>query len=379
MICQLDQIAFQNFGTVLPEEYRFSPRLNSHSIALSTEDVSLYQTNGDTYFRSESGTTLLSVSLDGLRFQDFYLTRPVQLRSGIWFRLTAFGGNSSVLQAAISLPRLIQTQAADTFSIRAKSRLTHIASLIYHEKEPGFVFSGSSSPLAELIYVDHGSLHCVADGKDLLLAQGDLVLYAPNQWHMQYADMDVAPRFVSVSFAPENWDILPLSHRIFKPDRTVVSLLFQMLREQDDLKIHSNEMLLNLLSILLIMLERDPNSPAQKRQTAHDIHHENEIIRGAQQYISANIRQRLSVPIIAKNTGVSTSYLTALFQKHLQISPGEYLRRVKLEEGKQMIREGKMNFTEIAATLQYSTIHHFSRQFKEKFGVTPSEYAKSIR
>ncbi len=40
-----------------------------------------------------------------------------------------------------------------------------------------------------------------------------------------------------------------------------------------------------------------------------------------------------------------------------------------------MIRENNLNFTEIAAALQYSTVHHFSRQFKEKFGITPTEYA----
>ena len=34
---------------------------------------------------------------------------------------------------------------------------------------------------------------------------------------------------------------------------------------------------------------------------------------------------------------------------------------------------------EIAAALQYSTVHHFSRQFKEKFGITPTEYARSVR
>ena len=44
-----------------------------------------------------------------------------------------------------------------------------------------------------------------------------------------------------------------------------------------------------------------------------------------------------------------------------------------------MIREGKLNFTQIAETLEYSTVHHFSRQFKEKFGITPTEYAHSIR
>ena len=83
--------------------------------------------------------------------------------------------------------------------------------------------------------------------------------------------------------------------------------------------------------------------------------------------------------MIKKNTEVSPSYLTALFHKHLDISPGEYIRRIKLQESKQMIREGSMNFTEIAESLQYSTVHHFSRQFKEKFGITPTEYAKSVR
>ena len=106
---------------------------------------------------------------------------------------------------------------------------------------------------------------------------------------------------------------------------------------------------------------------------------ENLIIRRAQQYITEHVRQKLTVPDIAKGIDVSPSYLTALFNKHLQISPGEYLRRIKLQESKQMIREGNLNMTQIAAELQYSTIHHFSRQFKEKFGITPTEYAKSVR
>ena len=116
-----------------------------------------------------------------------------------------------------------------------------------------------------------------------------------------------------------------------------------------------------------------------KLQTANSVHSENEIIRQAQQYISSHIREKLSVPLVARQVDVSPSYLTALFHKNLQISPGEYIRRIKLQESKQMIRENNLNFTEIAAALQYSTVHHFSRQFKEKFGITPTEYARSVR
>ena len=44
-----------------------------------------------------------------------------------------------------------------------------------------------------------------------------------------------------------------------------------------------------------------------------------------------------------------------------------------------MIRTGRMNFTQISETLGYTSIHYFSRQFKKIAGMTPSEYASSIK
>ena len=137
---------------------------------------------------------------------------------------------------------------------------------------------------------------------------------------------------------------------------------------------------LHLVLLLLLELLREQTSPAgTKLRTTNAVNSENEIIRRAQQYISEHVREKLTVPLVARHVDVSPSYLTALFRKNLQISPGEYVRRIKLQESKQMIREDNMNFTEIAAALQYSTVHHFSRQFKDKFGITPTEYAKSVR
>ena len=133
-----------------------------------------------------------------------------------------------------------------------------------------------------------------------------------------------------------------------------------------------------LLHQLLLLLLRH-QEPAAKLMASNSLNSENEIICRAQQYISTHIREKLSVPHVAKMVDVSPSYMTALFHKNLQISPGEYIRRIKIQESKQMIREGNMNFTEIANALHYSTVHHFSRQFKDKVGFTPTEYAKSVR
>ena len=206
------------------------------------------------------------------------------------------------------------------------------------------------------------------------------MVYAPDQWHMQYSDIGVAPRFVTISFDLDGGDLSPLYNRKLSVPQEAVTILQQMLRLQERRDSFTSDMLMAQLTMLLLVLLRQTVSPTTgKIQGTNTIHSENEIIRQAQQYISAHIREKLSVRLIAQQVDVSPSYLTVLFQKNLQISPGEYIRRIKLQESKQMIRENNLNFTEIAAALQYSTVHHFSRQFKEKFGITPTEYAKSVR
>lgn len=258
-------------------------------------------------------------------------------------------------------------------------RIESLDPIAYHEMEPGFLFPGESLAAAKLTYVDQGQIHSVADGTDLLLQRGDLVLYAPGQWHMQYADMTEAPRFVTMTFHAPNADFSPLINQKFSLPQNLTALLQQILREQDRMDDLSPDIILASVELLLLQLLRRRSAPVQGLKTSYALHSENEIIRRAQQYVSAHIRDKLTVPLVARKVDVSPSYLTALFHKHLEISPGEYIRRVKLQESKHLIREGKLNFTEIAAALNYSTVHHFSRQFKEKFGITPTDYAKSIK
>ena len=132
------------------------------------------------------------------------------------------------------------------------------------------------------------------------------------------------------------------------------------------------------LQQLLLTVLRMKEPLVEKLHTSISIYNENHILHGVLTYISDHIYCKLPVSSVASANNVSVSYLTTLFQRHLQIPPGEYIRRLKLEESKKLIREGKDNFTQIAKRLQYSTVHHFSRQFKEYYGITPTQYAKSI-
>ena len=267
-----------------------------------------------------------------------------------------------------------------SFSVQRRMQVERIDIFAYQQQEQGFFFPGEANSMPELIYVDRGTLHCVAEGQDLLLEPGDMTIYRPGQWRMRYADVDTAAGFVTIAFDLAGEQPEGLFNRKFCLPQPAAELLRQMLKEREHPDAYSGDMLLSLLSqLLLVLLREGEEVVAAKLRTGSTIHNENEIILRAQQYMAAHIREQLSVPIVARHADVSASYLPALFRKNLRISPGEYIRRIKLQECKQMIREGKLNFTQIAETLEYSTVHHFSRQFKEKFGITPTEYAHSIR
>lgn len=381
MIRNLNQMTFQGFGTILPERAQSGRSLEKGTnLELKQGEAPVFRTLSETWLSCGNGMSVLSLSHDGENFRHFYLDKAVCVKSQMFFAVTPFKGDSSVLISARMEPERIGSRDSDSLRIEHQLRVDGLYTFFYQEKEQGFLFSGESHPMPELTYVDQGSLHSVADGQDMLLKQGDIVIYAPNQWHMQYADIDVAPRFVTITFDMGGEGLAPLFNRKFTAPRLAQTLLRQMLREQEQLDMFSNDMIIAQLNMLLLTLLRETAAPSTvKLQTSNAIHSENEIIRKAQQYISTHIREKLSVPLVARQVDVSPSYLTALFHKNLQISPGEYIRRIKLQESKQMIRENDLNFTEIAAALQYSTVHHFSRQFKEKFGITPTEYAKSVR
>ena len=383
MIRNLNQMTFQGFGTVPPERSqsaKYFEKNNAITMQLLSSETAIFRAKGETWFTFGTGMSVLSVSRDGENYQHYYLDKPVCVMPDVLFGVSSFMGEATCLMFAQEPPQRVGQRKIDSLWVEHRVSVNSIYTFFYHEKEQGFLFPGESHPMAELTYVDQGSMHSVVDGQDLLLKQGDLVLYGPNQWHMLYADIGVAPRYVTISFELSGGNLESLLNRKFTAPQNVVQVLQTMLREQERMDPYSNDIILSQMNLLLLLLLREADAPrAGKLQTANAIHSENEIIRQAQQYISSHIRQKLSVPLVARQVDVSPSYLTALFHKNLQISPGEYIRRIKLQESKQMIRENNLNFTEIAAELQYSTVHHFSRQFKEKFGITPTEYAKSVR
>ena len=56
----------------------------------------------------------------------------------------------------------------------------------------------------------------------------------------------------------------------------------------------------------------------------------------------------------------------------------DYFILLKIDRAKKLITETELSFTEISDSLGFSSSAYFSRTFKKKTGLTPSEYLRKI-
>ncbi|MBR6826358.1 MAG: AraC family transcriptional regulator [Oscillospiraceae bacterium] len=386
MIENLNKQLFTAYGRILQEnpsgQSSFAGEGKKQEIrSYFYDNVWYYRAVGETYLDFESGMTVLVIRKGEDRIA-FYLDKPVCIPKGTEFALLPYQRECSVRMAYpvdAEPEQLEPCQDQGDLKISSRLHLGEIYTLFYRVGESGFFFKGEKHTAYELTYVDRGQLHCVVDGTGYSLKQGQMMIFLPNQWHMQYTDLNTTAHFLTVSFDLRSDLELLFGDRVFDLSSMEATYLKQLLQEPEIMDAYSNDVIRSNLKLLLLSILRDTHKRRKRLKTPTALRNENTIVGRTLQYIADHVYDRLSVEIVAKETGVSASHLTALFRRQMSISPGEYIRRVKLEESKSLIREGKMNFSQIAATLQYSTIHHFSRQFKENFGISPSEYAKSLK
>lgn len=97
-------------------------------------------------------------------------------------------------------------------------------------------------------------------------------------------------------------------------------------------------------------------------------------------YIEANLQDpSLSNTQLAAEAGISEVYLRKLFTRHFHATPKQYVLELRLQKAKQLLTQSPATVTETAEQCGFSSLYHFCRIFKEKTGLTPTQYAKRHR
>ena len=112
----------------------------------------------------------------------------------------------------------------------------------------------------------------------------------------------------------------------------------------------------------------------------HTIISENSLcktIAPAIKYIEENYKsENISNKILADICNISEVYLRKLFKKHLKTTPKQYISDIRLQKAKLLLSEGVLKINAISEECGFQSSYNFCRFFKEKTGITPTEYMK---
>lgn len=102
------------------------------------------------------------------------------------------------------------------------------------------------------------------------------------------------------------------------------------------------------------------------------------LLEEVKQYLEAHLSEQLSMERLCTELGVSSTTLTRLFRRHINQSVMEYFTDLKIKEAKREIRKSNRSFTEISESLGFSSANYFSRVFKQRTGLTPTQYSRYV-
>lgn len=125
----------------------------------------------------------------------------------------------------------------------------------------------------------------------------------------------------------------------------------------------------DMLRIMSIVAENMRMDHKSKRYT-----YNSEQIEKFTRYLLSHYMEKINLDEITKQLGFSETYLRKIFKSIENKTPKEYLIDLRIEKAKEYIKEGKKSITEISLLVGCDDIHYFSRLFKIKEGVSPTEY-----
>lgn len=106
---------------------------------------------------------------------------------------------------------------------------------------------------------------------------------------------------------------------------------------------------------------------------------ENPLIKKVFGYIQEHIAENFSLDDAASFAGVSSFYLSKLFKEETGETFINYVTDRRLEKGRIMLCETELSIKEISAEIGYNDQNYFSRIFKNKFGISPTDFRNTNR
>lgn len=271
--------------------------------------------------------------------------------------------------------------------------IDNIYSLLYFEYARNFEFEGESHNFWEFVYIDKGEATVTAGDKKLTLHNGSIIFHKPCEWHN--IRTEAPSNSIIVTFDTRSEAMRFFENKILKVGNLQKKLLAKIIAERintfepplgdpyvtrlvrkKDAPFGSEQLIKQYIAELLILFIRNDDT---SQISSFKSHITDTTFYEIEAFMAKNIGRSLSLQEIAAFANISVSSLREIFYNSVSCGVIEYFINMKIDCAKKYIRDDNYNITQISELLGYSGPHYFSRQFKQKTGMSPLQYSKSIK
>lgn len=236
-------------------------------------------------------------------------------------------------------------------------------------------------PTHALLYLKEGSFRMTVDGCEEIFRAGDCVILTDD---VAFSRSVIDPiSFVYIKFRtnPKSSISLPLpTGKLFFQNQTRFLENIRAYEEVMDLVDARSLYYKNHLLSDLLWLWFEEHFPERQGQAERDLTlcHD-ATVRGAVEYIRANLKKKLTIATLCAVLGTNPTTLNFKFRRELSTSVGAFVTAERIRLAKQLLSSTSFSVGEIAARCGYDNIYYFSTAFHKELGQSPSDFRKSCR
>lgn len=96
-------------------------------------------------------------------------------------------------------------------------------------------------------------------------------------------------------------------------------------------------------------------------------------------YVVVHVDEKLTLESVAQGVFLNKSYVSHIFKKITQMNFIDFMLEVKIDRAKILLMDGELKIYDVAAIIGFGNPEYFTKKFKEKTGMTPTEYQAEIQ
>ena len=244
----------------------------------------------------------------------------------------------------------------------------------------------------EIAYIFSGEGKYRIEDRIYTVREGDLLIINPGDRHQSLscpeAEVPSTEFFVGfsdirITGCPDNFLPLPggehVLHTAGELRQRLLKICSSMEAENAVRRQGRYFMMKAYLMQLLLLIIREQCEPMERPLgCAFESANRKYVVEQIMNYIEDHYSEKISLDQIAENMYLSPFYISRIFKSETGNAPIRYLINIRLEKARELLEGGyEGSIQEVAAQVGYDDAYHFSKLFKKRYGISPSQARRS--